>query len=88
MEAINPKSLTPVDRLCSEIQLFDLCELEKCSFKSGKFCTDLNLLQKFEQIKEEDEAVIVHVPQDFVSDDEEAELDDELYDDELDEEED
>ena len=27
-------------RLCSEIQLFDLCELEKCHFKDERFCTD------------------------------------------------
>ena len=44
----------PVNRLCSEIQLFDLCDLEKCKFKNLKFCTDEELLIRFEQIAEED----------------------------------
>ncbi|BCS53810.1 hypothetical protein [Geobacter sp. SVR] len=48
---------TPVSqaqRLCSEIQLFDLCELERCGHKNGRFCTDTNLLAKFERISEEE----------------------------------
>lgn len=42
-------------RLCSEIQLFDLCDLEKCSFKDGRFCTDARLIKKFEAIADEEE---------------------------------
>jgi len=47
---------TTPQRLCSEIQLFDLCELERCDFKDGRFCTDPRLLAKFEAIADvEDE---------------------------------
>ena len=35
-------------RLCNEIQLFDLCELEKCHFKDDRFCTDPEMLARFE----------------------------------------
>jgi len=42
-------------RLCSEIQLFDLCDRDECRFKSSRFCTNEELLSKFELIKEEDE---------------------------------
>ena len=35
-------------RLCSEIQLFDLCELHKCHFKDDRFCTDPVMLARFE----------------------------------------
>ncbi|MDY0301322.1 MAG: hypothetical protein RBQ99_07030 [Trichlorobacter sp.] len=44
-----------VKRLCSEIQLFDLCELTRCSFKVNNFCTDPALLEKFEAIEDVDE---------------------------------
>jgi hypothetical protein len=42
-------------RLCSEIQLFDLCDLDSCRYKSSRFCTNEELLVKFESIREEDE---------------------------------
>lgn len=42
-------------RLCSEIQLFDLCDLDSCRFKQGRFCTNEELVAQFEAIKEEDE---------------------------------
>lgn len=42
-------------RLCSEIQLFDLCDLDSCTCKDGKFCTNPGVLERFEAIKEEDE---------------------------------
>lgn len=42
-------------RLCSEIRLFDLCERESCTMKEGRFCTDPQLLLKFEAIAEKDE---------------------------------
>ncbi|GFO54639.1 hypothetical protein GMSM_16460 [Geomonas sp. Red276] len=45
----------PPRRLCSEIQLFDLCDLDECSKKDGRYCTDPKTLERFEAIKEEDE---------------------------------
>jgi hypothetical protein len=45
----------PTQRLCNEIQLFDLCELEKCGHKKGLYCTSIELLNRFEAIAEEDE---------------------------------
>jgi hypothetical protein len=41
-------------RLCSEIQLFDLCSKDTCKRKNGRFCSDDELLAKFEAISEED----------------------------------
>jgi hypothetical protein len=41
-------------RLCSEIQLFDLCELDSCSHKEGRFCADPDLLTRFEKISEKE----------------------------------
>jgi hypothetical protein len=49
------KSVKPAQRLCNEIQLFDLCELDKCSHKKGLYCTNDELLNRFEAIAEEDE---------------------------------
>jgi hypothetical protein len=45
----------PVQRLCSEIQLFDLCELERCDYKVDRFCTSGELLERFEHVSEKDE---------------------------------
>lgn len=42
----------PAQRLCNEIQLFDLCDLEKCSFKVERFCTNAELLEDFERISD------------------------------------
>jgi hypothetical protein len=42
-------------RLCSEIQLFDLCEEERCDYKSRKFCTKGELLSRFETILAKEE---------------------------------
>ncbi len=42
-------------RLCSEIQLFDLCSKETCSKKKGRYCTDEALLDKFEAISHEED---------------------------------
>ena len=42
-------------RLCSEIQLFDLCEEETCNYKSDKFCTQGELLSKFETVLAKDD---------------------------------
>lgn len=54
-EAAGDKPVTPVQRLCNEIQLFDLCELEKCGHKKGLYCTSTELLSRFEAIAEEEE---------------------------------
>ena len=43
------------ERLCSEIQLFDLCDLDSCGFKRARYCTNEELLAKFEAIREEDD---------------------------------
>lgn len=39
-------------RLCSEIQLFDLCDQDSCLHKNGRFCSDPLLLSRFETIAE------------------------------------
>ena len=54
-EAAGEMPATPVQRLCNEIQLFDLCELEKCGHKQGLYCTSPELLSRFEAIAEEEE---------------------------------
>ncbi|WP_305732442.1 hypothetical protein [Trichlorobacter ammonificans] len=51
----NDDQTTVPRRLCSEIQLFDLCDLEQCRFKEGKFCTEPTLLRKFEAISDDEE---------------------------------
>jgi hypothetical protein len=62
-------------RLCSEIQLFDLCDLDHCKSKQGRFCTNPEALQRFEAIKEEE-------PEQYLSDElEEDEDSEELGDD-------
>lgn len=42
-------------RLCSEIQLFDLCELDVCSHRDGRYCTKGDILARFEAIQEGDD---------------------------------
>ena len=54
MKKIDDDSSGTVPRLCSEIQLFDLCDLESCTDKSGRFCTNQDLLSRFERISEDD----------------------------------
>jgi len=54
-ETAAERPTAPVQRLCNEIQLFDLCELEKCGHKKGLYCTSDELLNRFEAIAEEDE---------------------------------
>lgn len=50
------KEAKPVEkRLCSEIQLFDICDLDSCDFKRDRFCSNEELLAKFEAIREEDD---------------------------------
>ncbi len=55
-------------RLCSEIQLFDLCELDVCGHRDGRYCTRGDILARFEAISEEEE----RSPEQFLAD----ELDD------------
>lgn len=55
VEKIAEKPLKPVQRLCNEIQLFDLCDLENCRHKVGLYCTDEELLNRFEAIAEEEQ---------------------------------
>lgn len=45
-------------RLCSEIQLFDLCEQDAaadvCGHRDGRYCTKGDLLARFESIADDD----------------------------------
>jgi hypothetical protein len=69
------ETLQPAKRLCSEIQLFDLCELDECRHKDGRFCTESRILERFEAIKEEDERSYIAEE----SDEDEEEVDDEEF---------
>ena len=60
-------------RLCSEIQLFDLCDEVSCHHKNGRFCTDPVLLSRFEKISENE----LRIPDRTISEvDDDAEADD------------
>jgi hypothetical protein len=48
------KPSVPPRRLCNEIQLFDLCDRGKCTHKNGLFCTDADLLARFEAIADDE----------------------------------
>lgn len=70
-----------IKRLCSEIQLFDLCEKESCASRDGRFCTDAALLARFEALSEPDDRPHSQYLDDALEDVEEG---DELgYDDDL-----
>jgi len=71
----------PVKRLCNEIQLFDLCDREKCGFKEGVYCTEPDLLRKFESIAEEDDRPPASRDRDGGEEDDEEWDDDGEYDD-------
>ncbi len=51
-------------RLCSEIQLFDLCDRDVCAHKDGRYCTKGDILARFEAIREEDD----RPPEQFLAD--------------------
>lgn len=51
-------------RLCSEIQLFDLCDLDTCGHRDGRYCTKKEILARFEAIADEDH----RSPEQFVAD--------------------
>lgn len=75
-----------VRRLCSEIQLFDLCDLETCCQKDGRYCTNVEVLERFEAIKEEDERSPEQYLAEELDEDEEGDgLEGSLDDDESDE---
>ncbi|HJV36904.1 hypothetical protein [Geomonas sp.] len=59
-----------VRRLCSEIQLFDLCDLEYCKQKDGRYCTNPKVLERFEAIKEEDERSQQYLSEEYDEDQE------------------
>jgi len=65
------ESMVADQRLCSEIQLFDLCDLECCHFKKGRFCSNTELISKFESIKDEDDIPeLVYTEEDCENEDE------------------
>jgi len=78
-EEVTGEPIIPVQRLCSEIQLFDLCELDSCHYKKKHFCTNEELLQKFESIKEEDDQNTLLYEEDEIDDDSESDFDDNDY---------
>ena len=47
----NPK------RLCTEIQLFDICSKNSCKYKDGRYCTEGDILARFEAISDEEDTV-------------------------------
>lgn len=71
-------------RLCSEIQLFDLCELERCRYKDGKFCTDPEMLARFEAEAEPEDSPKWH----FERDTDDGDADEEPYGDDQDDDDD
>jgi len=75
------KSTVADQRLCSEIQLFDLCDIEGCHLRRGRFCSNEELISKFESIKEEDDTPdLVYAEDDYEN---EGESDFEEYDDDF-----
>lgn len=70
-------------RLCSEIQLFDLCDKDACSHRSGRYCTHGETLARFEAISEEDDTPGIMEDVDDMEDADDLD-DDEAYDDEYD----
>ena len=54
MPVSEPKPDNLPQRLCSEIQLFDLCDLDSCNHKNGSLCTNPLLLGLFETIAEDE----------------------------------
>lgn len=52
-------------RLCSEIQLFDLCAKDVCGHKDGRYCTKGDILARFEAILNEEDD---RSPEQFMAD--------------------
>jgi hypothetical protein len=64
MSDSEPKTGILPPRLCSEVQLFDLCDLDSCGRKNGRFCADPFLLDRFEKIAEEE----LRTPERYIAD--------------------
>ncbi|MBW4055033.1 MAG: hypothetical protein HIU83_06485 [Proteobacteria bacterium] len=58
-----PKPSSLPQRLCSEIQLFDLCDLDSCDHRKGRFCTNIAVLSRFEKIAEAE----IKIPEHYIS---------------------
>ncbi len=69
-------------RLCSEIQLFDLCELDNCDFKDGRFCTNPEMLASFEAVAEPEDRQARYI------DEVDEETEEDIYSEEFDEDDD
>lgn len=83
-EAIDSVTATqPVPRLCNEIQLFDLCDRSSCSSKSGRFCTDTDLLLRFEKIEEQESRIPDPEPSEEWDDEHDGGFDEQEHDDDL-----
>ncbi|MBI2354983.1 MAG: hypothetical protein HYV06_08135 [Deltaproteobacteria bacterium] len=54
MEESGKQDPKPARRLCGEIKLFDLCDLDGCGDREGRFCGNQDLLARFEQISDEE----------------------------------
>jgi hypothetical protein len=52
-------------RLCSEIQLFDLCAKDVCGHKDGRYCTKGDILARFEADLDKDDG---RSPEQFMAD--------------------
>jgi hypothetical protein len=86
MDETGKEDSRPIQRLCSEIQLFDLCDRESCGHKEGRYCTSQDLLDRFEQISEDDKPPVGSYMDEETDDDMEADYDDSLGVDDLDDE--
>lgn len=88
MEDTESKPDNPPHRLCSEIQLFDLCDLATCRFKDGRFCSSSVLLERFEKIADEElrspQQYLDEEPEDGIESDDGDYGDYECYDDDVD----
>lgn len=76
----------PVKRLCSEIKLFDLCDLESCAHGEGRFCTNQEMLERFERISEDDRPMERYLDEDSGEGDDESDYGDAFGADEYDDE--
>ena len=83
-ESINKTDNLP-PRLCSEIKLFDLCDLEVCNHKNGRFCSDSSLLERFEKIADNEVRVSERYKTEEIDDAEEDGADSDGYNDDEDE---
>jgi hypothetical protein len=73
-EELKPDSMP--QRLCSEIQLFDLCSLSTCRFKSGRFCSNPDLLERFEKINDAELRLPQQYQDEELDEDEDSDRDD------------